>query len=372
MILREIINLLNEWAPPAISQSYDNVGLQIGDPSLDIQTALVALDLTPAVIEEAEDIEADLIVTHHPLLFRPLKSLSSESLVGAMALRLARSGISLVAAHTNLDSVKDGVSAALAQALKLTDQEILSPIHEGVLKLVVDVPNDAVEAVREAILATGVGRVGHYGDVTFENEGTSYFRPLEGSKPHTGTQGVLEQVPTVRIEVPITRDRLGAARRALLDAHPYETPVYQILEPLEMETGYGLGMVGNLPSRLSLTEFLEHVCRTLSAPAVRYSGDETASVQRVAVCGGAGRDLISAAMRKNADAYVTADLGYHTFFDTLQADGSASMVLVDAGHYETEAATEQLIVDRMQRLAPNVTWRRTTVRTSPITMFVAN
>jgi len=372
MILREIIAIFDEWAPPAIAQSYDNVGLQVGDPSIDVQTALVALDLTPAVIDEADDVGADLIVTHHPLLFRPLRTLSPDSLVGAMALRLARSGIALVAAHTNLDSVQDGVSAALANSLELTDQEILSPINDGHLNLVVDVPTTALESVRRAILAAGAGSVGFYDDVAFHLQGTATFRPLEGSRPNVGSHGVVESVPTVRLEVPITRDRLNAAREAMLASHPYETPIFQILEPVEMNTGHGLGIVGNLPSKLDLTQFLQHVCRALSTRAVRFVGETSSTIRRVAVCGGAGRDLISAALRKNADAYVTADLGYHSYFETMRADGGTSMALVDAGHYETEAATEQLIVDKMQRLAPSVVWQRTSTRTSPAGIFVAN
>jgi len=372
MILKEILAEIHDWAPPGIAQSYDNVGLQIGDPAQEISCGLIALEVTPAVISEAEDAGAQLIVTHHPLIFRPIRSISTASLVGATALRLARSGIALVAAHTNLDAVKDGVSNALADLLGLTGREFLSPLSEGMLKLVTFVPADHAEAVRESMSRAGAGRIGDYSDVAFKSQGFGVFRPLASADPFIGTaSGGVESVQEWRIEVALTRDRLQAVIGALYDAHPYETPVFDVYEMVETVSGFGLGIIGNLAEPEPLPKFLDRVCSRLLTKAVRYTGDPSADVRRVAVCGGAGRDLIPTAMRRGADAYVTSDISYHSFFEVQDGDGNPRMALIDAGHYETEAATETLLLEWLTDRAPAVSWVRTTTRTSPISTFIS-
>lgn len=372
MILKTILSKIDDWAPPGIAQSYDNVGIQVGDPNQDVKVGLIALEITPEVIREAEDIGAQLILTHHPLLFRPLRSLTPTTLIGSMVLRLARSEIAVVAAHTNLDAVKEGVSAALAELIGLTNPRFLAPTHEGALKLVTFVPEDHLEKVREALSREGAGRIGDYSDVAFKNRGVGIFRPLSMANPFTKTSaGDLENVPEWRIEVALTRDRLPAAIRALHDTHPYETPVYDIYEMADTVSGFGLGMVGELEKSVTLSTFLSHVCQALATPTVRYAGDLSAPIRRVAVCGGAGRDLIDAAMRSGADAYVTADITYHTFFDVLNPDNGFRMALIDAGHYETEVATEQLLLNWLKEHLAPVSWVKTSVRTSPVRSFIA-
>lgn len=372
MILEEIVSTIHDWAPPGIAQSYDNVGLQIGDLRQNVDKGLIALEVTPAVIQEADESDAQLILTHHPLLFRPLRSLSPTTLVGAMALRLVRSGISVVAAHTNLDAVKDGVSATLAELLGISEPKVLAPYEDGLLKLVTFVPEDHVGRVREAVSHAGAGRIGDYADVAFESRGVGLFRPLSTARPFVGTPGgKIENVSEWRIEVALTPDRLNAVIGALVDAHPYETPVYDVYEMAHTVSGFGLGMIGMLEETVPLSRFLTRICQTLDADAVRFVGDPSASIRKVAVCGGAGRDLIPAAIRKGADAYVTSDITYHSFFDVMSGDGSFGMALIDAGHYETEAATEQLLLRRLTEHVPAVEWTRTAVRTSPIRTFIA-
>jgi hypothetical protein len=289
-----------------------------------------------------------------------------------MALRLAQSGIALVSAHTNLDSVKDGVSNALAELLGLTGRELLSPLSEGMLKLVTFVPADHAEAVRESMSRAGAGRIGDYSDVAFKSQGFGVFRPLPSANPFIGTAGGgVESVQEWRIEVALTRDRLQAVIAALYDAHPYQTPVFDVYELAETVSGFGLGIIGDLPEPEPLPDFLNRVCSRLGTKAVRYAGDPSSAVRRVAVCGGAGRDLIATAIRLGADAYVTSDISYHSFFEVLDGDGRPRMALIDAGHYETEAATEALLLDWLTGRAPAVRWGRTTTRTSPIATFIS-
>ncbi len=369
--IRQIADALEGWAPPASAQSYDNVGLQVGRPERHVRRALVALDLTPAVVNEAEAVEAQLVVTHHPLLFRPLKSLTPGSLPSALALRLAEAGIALYAAHTNLDAAPGGVSFALAEQLGLEHVSFLGGMDETLVKLVTFVPEAHVEAVRAALAEAGAGRIGDYTACAFASAGTGHFRPGEGTDPHIGEAGGdLEAVAEIRLETEVARWDLGRAARALEAAHPYEEVAYDVYPVEQQNTRAGLGALGRLREAVPLRSFLRHVAERLEAESLRYAGDPAQHVHTVAVCGGAGSDLRTRAMRADADAYVTADVKYHDYFDVLAADGAPQMALIDAGHYETEAAAEVLLRRWLAERFPATDWRRTTHRTSPMRTFV--
>ena len=274
----DIGQALEGWAPRDSAQEYDNVGLQVGDARRAVSRALIALDLTPSVLDEARRHNAGLIVTHHPLLFHPLRSVTADGFVSSLALRLAESGIALYSIHTNLDAALGGVSFALAEQLGLEDTRFL--------------------------------------DAPPETEG------LDGSS--------IKQPP------PPT----------------------------------GLGVLGRLPEPTPLSGFLQHVAERLQAGSLRYVGDLETTVAIVAVCGGSGSSFTRQALQAGADAYVTADVTYHTFFDVLDTAGRPRMALIDAGHYETEAVTERLLQDWLRRQFPAVEWRRTQTRTSPVDTFI--
>ncbi|HEX7069411.1 MAG TPA: Nif3-like dinuclear metal center hexameric protein [Rhodothermales bacterium] len=363
----DIAAFIEEWAPPASAQSYDNVGLQIGRPDRPVRSVLVALDLTPAVVDEARSGGIDLILTHHPLIFRPLRSLTPASLSSALALRLAESGIALYSAHTNLDASRDGVSFALARALGLENVAFLQPMTETLFKLVTFVPATHADAVRIALAAAGAGRIGEYDACAFASEGTGFFHASANAKPFIGTAGGdVERAEEIRLEVEIARWDLARTVSALESAHPYEQVAYDVYPVAQPSTRYGMGAIGTLPAPVNLNAFLDLVCTSLGAEAIRYVADPDAVVSRVAVCGGSGGDLIGAARRARADALVTADVSYHRFFDTMGDDGAIGMAVVDAGHYETEAMTEALLVDRLAARFPGVTFQRTRHRTGPI------
>ena len=365
--LHEIARALEAWAPPATAQSYDNVGLQVGDPEREVSRAVVALDLTPAVVEEARRLDATLVVTHHPLIFRPLKRVTAQGWSGALALRLAEAGIALYSIHTNLDAAPGGVSFALAEQLGLGDVRFLDRFEETLYKLATFVPPEQADAVRAALAEAGAGRIGAYDACAFAVEGTGYFRPGAGADPAIGTAGgPLEAVREVRLEVEVDRWALDAVLAALAAAHPYETPAYDVYPVRQRGTHAGLGAVGRLERPETLAAFLRRVAERLGARGLRYTGDPNAAVRTVAVCGGSGSDFIPQALRAGADAYVTADVTYHKFFDVLDASGRPRMALIDAGHYETEAVTEQLLTDWLAERFPSVAWQRTSVRTSPV------
>ncbi len=368
--VRDLARELEAWAPPAQKLDYDNVGLQVGSAAAEVARVLVALDLTPAVIDEAEATGADLIVTHHPLLFRPLKRLTDDDASGAPALRLARTGIAYYAVHTNLDAAAGGVSVALAERLGLTDVRFLAPLEGALRKLVVFVPRTHADAVRQALAEAGAGRIGDYEACSFETPGTGRFRPGEGAAPFLGQAGGPEEaVDEARIEVQLAHWDVPAAVRAVKAAHPYEEVAYDVYPVEQSATRAGFGAVGRLSTPEPLADFLARTARALGADALRYAGDPAMPVERVAVCGGAGADLIGRARAAGADAYVTADLTYHRFFDAFDPDGTPRMALVDAGHYETEAHTEGLLVDYLTARFPGLDVRRTTCRTSPMRTF---
>lgn len=368
--IRDLARALEAWAPPASAQSYDNVGLQVGDSSREITGVIVALDLTSAVIDEAAAAGANLIVTHHPLLFRPLRALTPSSQVGALALRLAERGIALYTAHTNLDAARGGVSFALAETLGLQNVQFLQGESGHLVKLAVFVPGDHAGAVREALAGAGAGQIGEYEACAFGSSGTGYFRPTEAARPYQGEPGgALESAEEVRLEVLLPRWKLGQALGAARAAHPYEEMAYDVFAAEQADTRVGMGALGALPEAELLPAFLARVAKALGSEALRYAGRDDQRIRTVAVCGGAGRDLIGAARRAGADAYVTADLTYHTFFDALGPGGEATLALIDAGHYETEQMTEALLVDFLRGAFPGVEISATALRTSPMRTF---
>ena len=366
----KIADALETWAPPGSALSYDNVGLQVGRAEQPVTRALIALDATPEVVQEAREKEASLVITHHPLLFKPLESLTPHSYASSVALSLVRADISLYSIHTNLDVAKGGVSFALAEMIGLQDISFLSATEDALIKLVTFVPADHADTVRDGLASAGAGIIGDYEACAFASRGTGYFKPGEGTNPFIGESGgEVQSASEVRLETEVQKPLLGDVLRALNRSHPYEEVAYDIYPVKQSSTQTGLGAIGRLPTPLRLDAFLSKVAETLKADALRYAGEPADDISKVAVCGGAGSDLRRKARAAGADAYVTSDVKYHEFFDAYDAGGEAKMALVDAGHYETEAHTEELLRDRLEELFPDITWLITEHRTGPMKTF---
>ncbi len=369
--IADVTSALEAWAPPGSAQDYDNVGLQVGDAGRSVETGLLALDATPQVLAEADDVGADLIVTHHPLLFQSLDGVTADGYVSNLALRLAEAEVALYSIHTNLDAAPGGVSFALADRLGLTDVGFLDGFEDTLYKLAVFVPEDAFDSVRRALADAGAGQIGDYEACAFSVEGTGFFKPGEGTDPHIGEAGgEAESAQERKLEVEVARWQLGEVMAALQGAHPYEEVAYDLYPVKQKNSRAGLGAVGTLESPMSLSAFLDRVATRLDADSLRYAGNADATVERVAVCGGAGSDFIDTARSAGADAYVTADVKYHEFFDVLDRNGAPDMALIDPGHYETEALTEALLRDWLTERFPAAAWHRTDTRTSPMKTFV--
>ena len=368
--LRALLDAVERLAPPGRKADFDRIGLQVGDADAETDRVLVALDLTPAVIAEAEAMGAGLVLTHHPLLLHPIHTVTADHPTGALALRLAAAGIGFAAAHTNLDATPGGVSHALAAELGVENVRTLAPDRGTMRKLVVFAPEAHADAVRGAMAAAGAGQIGAYADCSFSAPGTGRFRPLAGTDPHVGAAGGgVHAEPEVRVEVLAEAWQVGAVTRAMRAAHPYEEVAFDVYAVEQDARTVGYGAIGTLPEAEPLDAFLARVADRLGADALRWSGGAEA-VRRVAVCGGSGYSFLPAAVAAGADAYVTADITYHRFFEALGPDGAPRLALVDAGHYETERVAERLLADALAEAFPELTVARTRHRTSAMKTFV--
>ena len=344
MKVMDVEHIMEQWAPRWIAWERDNVGLQIGDRMQPIKRILVSLDVTPGVVAEAVRRKAQMIVAHHPLLFRPPSSLTSSDAIGSMVLTLAKHDIAVYAAHTNLDSAEGGVNFALADALGLGHVRFLAPLKDVYAKIVVFVPSSHATQVMHAMANAGAGEIGDYSRCSFQINGLGTFQGGEKTNPYSGRAGVLEEIEEIRLEMILPRVQASSVIRAMRTVHPYEEVAYD-LYPLSNESPrYGMGAVGELPGSVPLGSFLRSVKKALGSDQIRYTGNLRKTVRTVAVCGGSGTDLLKDAIRTGADVFLTADIRYHAFHE---ADGR--IALVDAGHWETEQVVLPVIAARLQK-----------------------
>nr|WP_278314927.1 Nif3-like dinuclear metal center hexameric protein [Lolliginicoccus levis] len=332
----DAIAVLESAYPPRLAEDWDSVGLVCGDPAAPVRRILMCVDVTGAVVEEAIEQGADLIVAHHPLLLRGVDTVAASTPKGAHIHRLITAGCALFTAHTNADSASPGVSDALAEALGLRVERPIAPKPTAPLdKWVVFVPVEDTAAVANGMFAAGAGELGAYRECGWRVTGTGQFRPVAGANPAIGEVGALEHVTEDRLEVVAPRGKRELVRGALLEAHPYEEPAHDLFEHAALDSPEGLGRVGELPEPETLREFTERVARALPSTVwgVRAAGDPERLVRRVAVCGGAGDSLLATVARLGVDAYVTSDLRHHPTDESLRAGGPA---LIDVAHWASE------------------------------------
>jgi dinuclear metal center YbgI/SA1388 family protein len=379
MRLSDLISHLDSWYDPRWAEPWDKVGLVCGDPDREVGRVLFAVDPTAAVVEEAVDFGADLLVVHHPLLLSPVSSVSATTPKGRVVHRLVREDVALFTAHTNADVPAYGVNDSIAKALGLTDARVLVPTDGGGLdKLVVFAPADAAERVRAAVTAAGAGSIGAYDSCTFTTPGEGRFRPREGAKPAIGTVGETEVVEEVRIESVYARPLRRRIVEALRRAHPYEEPAFDLIELVEPPDGLatgelprstrGHGRVGRLPKPLTLRAFAALVGTALpdTAHGVRVAGDPDREVSTVAVGAGSGDSLLEEARRSGADVFVTSDLKHHRAGEFLEEPGPA---LVDVAHWAAEwtwlPVVDRKVREAMAAAGDTVETRVSTTNTDP-------
>lgn len=328
----ELIKYLEHWAPKEIAWERDNAGLQVGSLEREIKNILLCLDITPQVVDEAVKKSCNLIISHHPLLFHSLKKISTDNDYRAQVIeKLLKNEITLYSAHTNLDFTKDGVSFRLAKKLKLQGIDFLKKLNSNQVKLTVFVPEEAIGKVSESIFNSDGGIIGEYSNCSFRTQGEGTFLGSEKSNPAVGIKQKFETVNEVRLEVLVDSWKVEKVLSAMLKVHPYEQPAYDIYPLQNDNSRYGEGAIGMLNSEMKPDEFLSYVCENLKIKNIRFSDSHKGKIKTIAVCGGAGSGLLNEALKSNADAFITADIKYHTF---QEAEGR--ILLIDAGHYETE------------------------------------
>ncbi len=346
--LRSVVDLVHGWYPPGTAEGWDRVGLVHGDLDQPVRRILLAVDPAPLVAQEAADWDADLLLTHHPLYLKGVHGFTSQTPKGRTSMTLAGAGCALLAAHTNADQAEGGVSEAMALALGLRDARPILPAPlPAVDKLGVMVPADDADGMRAALAGAGAGEIGDYDHASFTVAGEGRFRPLPGADPTIGAVGEAERVDEVRIEVVFPRGRRAHVVRAMLAAHPYEEPAYDVLELADPRIGTtGTGRIGDVETT-TLRAFAERVAEALpgTVHGVRVAGDLDRPVRRVALCGGAGDFLLDTVRGTDADVYVTSDLRHHPATEFLEHEGPA---LVDVAHWAAEWTWLPVLARRLE------------------------
>lgn len=336
MQIADAVQILDRAFPIGMQQAYDACGFQCGRASRELQGIMVGLDVNEAMIEEAEQSGCNLLVTHHPLLFHPLRRLGEGTRVERLVHLLLEKGLCAYAAHTNLDAMPNGVNGVVADTWGLVNRQALEPLKAPLRQLVVYVPVAHAESVRTALFEAGAGVLGNYGEASFGVQGTGTFMPLEGANPVLGSLNQRETVEEIRMEVVLESWKVPRVVEAMKRAHPYEEVAYQLISVEQSAPSYGLGLVGDLPRTMQTWDFLALVAKTLGCPLrhsnlVAHSTISLQGITRIAYCGGAGADLWPKAKAAGAQAFITSEIKHHHFLDA-----GGELLLIEAGHAETE------------------------------------
>lgn len=363
MKLSEVIAHLEQLAPPQLAESWDNTGLLLGDPAADVHKILTCLTLTPDVAEEAVATGVQLVVTHHPLMFKPVQRLTTQSHEGRTIWALAQAGIAVYSPHTAWDSAPEGINQQLAERFQLADIAPIRPQPQAAhYKLITTVPTTDLEPVQQALWNVGCGVIGDYWNCSFYSPGTGTFLGTASSQPTIGQAGYLEHVAEVKLEVVCPRDRLSAAVTALREAHSYEEPAIDVI-PIEPLPGkLGAGRCGRLPAPMSLQEFAREVRQQLAAPGLQYVGDPTLPIERVGFACGAAAEFWRDARRAGCQVLVTGETRFHTALEVRHA----GFAMIVAGHDATERFSLASLATHLSDRCPGVTANASGVEEDPL------
>lgn len=350
--IQDLLGLIHKLYAPELAEDWDNVGLQVGDPGAPLERVMVALDPGLSAVQAARDAGAQVLVTHHPLLFRPLKRLTPEDAVGQAIWMAVRDGVAIISAHTNLDCAVDGLNSWLAAKLGVKQSTPLQPITGDYLKLIVFIPAGHEQSVAKSIFSAGAGQIGAYDECSFRSCGQGTFRPGQGTNPFIGEVGQSEQVDEIRFETIVPKRKLARVLEKMQKAHPYEEVAYDLVPLQNQVPGAGLGRIGRLEQATTLDVFAARVKTTLECDHLRLIGVGSRPVHKVALCGGSGAGLLQTAHRQGADVMVTGDVKYH---DARQAE-ELGIALIDAGHFATEKLMIEQVADSLREAARQRRW----------------
>jgi dinuclear metal center YbgI/SA1388 family protein len=361
--VNDVAAILERFSPLALQEDYDNSGLQVGDKMMVVSGILLTIDVTLEVLQEAETNNCNLIISHHPITLSGIKNITADNTTGRLITRAIQKNIAIYTAHTNIDSVLNGVSGMFAKKLGLINCEVLDQRSNQLTKIATFVPVNDATKVRNALFQAGAGHIGNYDLCSYNTNGYGTFRGDETTNPYIGDKGKLHTEDEVRIETIFPTYLQASIVNALIAAHPYEEPAYD-LYPLKNEWKQaGYGIIGTLQNPLAINDFLKILKSLTKTGCIRYTETNNQQVQKIAICGGSGSYLIKKAIKAGADVFVTGDIKYHQFFET------TNMVIADIGHYESEQFTKELFFELLTKNLPNFAVRLSNINTNPIKYY---
>ena len=361
MIVKSICEFIEEVAPLALQESYDNAGLLVGDSQTEVTSILICIDITEDVISEAIRKKCNLIVSHHPLIFTGLKKLTGQNEVQRCVAKAIKNDIAIYAAHTNLDSVLSGVSGKMAEKIGLKNIQILQPKQDTLLKLITYVPKLHSYGVRQALFEAGAGKIGNYDSCSFNSEGVGTFRANENAQPFVGNIDEFHSEPETRIEVILPDYLKYRVLDALLKTHPYEEPAYDFVPLKNVWSQIGAGVVGELEEAEDELIFLNRIKSIFKTPTIRHTSLLDKKIKRVALCGGSGSSFLLDAINAKADVYISGDFKYHEFFEAQK-----QILIADIGHFESEQFTKDIFFEIITKKMPTFAVQISDSKTNPI------
>ncbi|MBU1013007.1 MAG: Nif3-like dinuclear metal center hexameric protein [Bacteroidetes bacterium] len=364
MKIESLISILEDYAPIPLQESYDNSGLIIGHPQDEVKNALICLDVTEGVLKEAIDKGFELIISHHPLIFKGINKINRKNSVERIIVDAIKYNIAVYAMHTNVDNIIQGVNGTIAQKLGLTNISVLDTKKDLFRKIVTFCPHNYAEKVRNALFEAGSGQIGDYDSCSFNSEGTGTFKGNDETNPFVGAKNELHYEAEIRIETIYPFHKEQKIIDALLSSHPYEKVAFDIFKLENQYQEFGSGIVGELKTELDEVVFLDQLKNIFNIHTIRHSKLLDKPIKRVAVCGGAGSFLIKKAISSGADIFITGDIKYHDFFEA-----EDKLIIADIGHYESEQFTKELIHTILIEKIPNFALQISGLNTNPINYF---
>lgn len=362
--IKEIIGHIETFAPVDLQEDYDNAGLITGSHTKECTGVLFSLDCTEDVIAEAIELKCNLIIAHHPVVFKGLKRLNGNNYVERTVIKAIQNNVAIYACHTNIDNVVAGVNKKIADKLGLKNQRILAPKSGHLRKIVFFVPETHAEKVRTAVLDAGAGHIGNYDSCSFNTQGIGTFRGNDQANPFLGEPNKLSKEKEVRVESIFEKHKQGTILKALLENHPYEEVAYDIYPLLNVHPNIGSGLIGEFDAPMDEKAFLTHVKQVFNLKTLKHTHLTNKQIKKVAVCGGSGQFLLKNAINSNADSYISSDFKYHEYFD---AEGK--ILLADIGHYESEQFTPEIFYEIIQNKFPKFAIHLSKTNTNPINYF---
>ena len=359
--IKDVLKEIERLAPLSLQEDFDNAGIQVGDINQPATGALLCLDVTEEIIDEAIDAGFNLIISHHPLVFKPLKALTGNNYVERCLIKACKNDVVIYAAHTNLDNAVDGVNFKLAEMFGLEDVRILQPKKNSLIKLVTFIPDHVSEKLRKALFKAGAGHIGNYSSCSFNTEGHGTFLALEHSHPFVGEIGELHTEKEVRIETVFPAYLKSSVISALLSVHPYEEPVFDLYQLANEWEQAGSGIIGNLPEWEEELIFLQRIKDVLHVECLKHSALTGRKLRTVAICGGSGAFLIPQAIASGADIFITGEVKYNHFHDV-----ENSILLAVTGHYESEICSKEIFFHLLSKKFSTFAVQNSTVNSNPI------